>query len=187
MILKLLPAIAFLAASATATNFDPGGLEYQSETFSLTFDGDAAELSVTYNNFGSKEEKTPLRKRDLAHLKNAIMSETYVKEAADNGVEILERRLDFDNFMIGAFVKARAKAFSRLFEVFANYALEIDDLIYIIPLNGVVGQATLGEGGKVVIRNERYGFAWPADAKKISFTAAYKTTGVSFTNEMNRQ
>ena len=44
----------------------------------------------------------------------------------------------------------------------------------------------LSEGGKIVIRNNRYAFAWPTDATKLAFQAVYKTKGASFASEIGR-
>ena len=189
LISKVLPAVFMTMMAASGTSFEPGGLEYQKETFNLVVDNGngEAELSATYSDFGSKEEKSIDRKRDMDYLKNAVVTRVFLKEAADHGVEILDRRLDFENFTLGIFVKAKAKQISRLFEVFALYQIEFDDMLYIIPLSGTVTQATLSPGGKIVVRNEQYAFAWPLDTQIISFTAVYKRTGVSFRSELSKQ
>jgi len=174
--------------TTTATSFDPGGLEYRSEKFSLTINSDGSgELTILYKDFGSKEESRRHRKKDLANLKDSVMANELVVEAGRDGVEIAERRLDFDNFALGAFVRAKSQAYGRFFDVFTQYRLEIEDMIYITPMNGVVGQATLSEGGKVVIRNNRYAFAWPTHTTNIHFSATYKTKGISFRKELEKR
>ena len=183
---NVLPAVAFSVMAASGTSFEPGGLEYQKETVNLTLSDNETEFSATYSDFGSKEEKSLNRKRDLDYLKNAVVTRVFIKEAADHGVEILDRRLDYNNYNVGIFVKAKAKQISRLFEVFALYEVEFDDMLYIIPLNGTVTQATLSGEGKIMVRNDRYAFAWPLNTPNISFTAVYKTTGVSFSSELSK-
>ncbi|MDH5639003.1 MAG: hypothetical protein OEZ04_10950 [Nitrospinota bacterium] len=180
--------LALVLVTTTATSFDPGGLEYKSEKFSLTINRDGSgELTVLYKDFGSKEGTRRHRKKDLENLKNSVMSRKMVDEAEQEGVDIAERRLDYDSFALGAFVRAKSPAYGRLFEVFTLYRLEIEDMIYITPLNGVVGQASLSEGGKIVIRKNKYAFAWPTNTTHIQFSATYKTKGASFRSELKRR
>ncbi|MDH5677709.1 MAG: hypothetical protein OEZ55_01350 [Nitrospinota bacterium] len=176
--------LAAVLVSTSATSFDPGGLEYKSEQFTLTINSDGSgELTVLYKDFGSKEDLRRVRKKELSYLKDSVMSNKLVAEASEDGVDIVDRRLDFDNYAIGAFVRAKSQAYGRLFTVFQHYVLEIEDMIYITPLNGVVGQASLSEGGKIVIRNNKYAFAWPTNTTNIQFTATYKIKGFSFRSE----
>jgi len=180
--------LAFFFVSMSATSFDSGGLEYQSENFSLTINSDGSgELAVLYKDFGSKEEKGSIRKKELSYLRDKVMSNGLVEEASAEGVEIMERRLDFENYSLGGFVRAKSAAYGRIFDVFTLYKLEIEDKIYITPLNGLVGQATLSPGGEIVIRNNKYAFAWPTDAKLLEFNAAYKVKGISFRAELGKR
>ncbi|MGK7344183.1 MAG: hypothetical protein ACNS63_00010 [Candidatus Nitrospinota bacterium M3_3B_026] len=160
-------------------------LNYAGESFSLRISPEgAAELEIHYRSFGSGEIDSALRRRDLEVLKDAVREDDVVKDAAEKGVEIAARRLDFKDYSMGGYVKARAKSYKDFFRVFTHYTLEVEDRIYITPQNGVVKRATLSGGGEIVIRNNRYTFAWPLGTKDISFEAAYKTEGVSFSREL---
>ena len=181
-------SLAVLLLSTTATSFDPGGLEYYSEDFSLTINNDGSgELAIAYKNFGSKEERSSLRKKDLSNLKDSVMSNSYVEQASSEGVDVSERRLEYEGFTLNAFILAKSRAYGKLFQVFTHYKFEVQDMIYITPLNGIVGQASLSEGGKIVIRNNMYTFSWPTDTKNLTFTAVYKITGASFASELRKR
>ncbi len=156
-------------------------LQYVGEEFNLSISQDGSgSLSVYYNEISSNETLSHLRGRDLQFLKDMAHDPAYVKKAADAGVTLKTRRLDFVDYSINGFVEAQANDYANLFKVFTNYELEVDDRIYIIPINGTVNRATLSDGGEIVVRNKKYAFAWPIDAKSISFKATYKVTGVKF-------
>lgn len=160
-------------------------LNYAGENFSLRISpGGAAELEIHYKGFGSAEVDSALRGRDLEILKDAVRKDDVVEDAAEKGVEIAARRLDFKDYSMGGYVKARAKSYKDLFKVFTHYTLEVEDRIYITPRNGVVKRATLSDGGEIVIRDNRYAFAWPLGTEDISFEASYKTEGISFSREL---
>lgn len=156
-------------------------LQYTGEEFNLSISQDGAgSLSVYYNEISSDETLTHLRGRDLQFLKDMAQDPSYIEKAADKGVTIKSRRLDFVEYSVNGYVEAQAKDYTNLFKVFTNYELEVADRIYIIPINGTVSRATLSDGGEIVIRNKKYAFAWPKDAKSITFKASYKIAGTKF-------
>ncbi len=144
-------------------------------------------LKVLYKNFGSKETKSYLRKKDLGLLRDTATSGQIVMDAKAKGVSITKRRLDFINYTQNGYVEARAASYRKIFDVFTHYKLEVNDKIYITPLNGTVHRAQLSEPGKIIIRDKRYAFAWPLDAKDISFKASYKIEGASFNYEFQKK
>ncbi|HEB72961.1 MAG TPA: hypothetical protein ENI77_10125 [Nitrospirae bacterium] len=164
------------------------GLQYAGEEFSLMIGGDGSgTLKVLYKNFGSKETKSYLRKKDLGLLRDTATSGQIVMDAKAKGVSITKRRLDFINYTQNGYVEARAASYRKIFDVFTHYKLEVNDKIYITPLNGTVHRAQLSEPGKIIIRDKRYAFAWPLDAKDISFKASYKIEGASFNYEFQKK
>ena len=171
--------------SLLAASFDPGGLEYEQEYFKLVIsDNGSGELSVLYKDMGSKEQRTTLRRKDLDILRDIAMSAKVIDVAMEEGVVIVDRRLDFENFRMSAFVKAKSHAYGKIFNVFTHYKLEIQDKIYITPLNGRVKHAQLSDGGEIVVRNNKYSFSWPTSVKELAFTAQYRTEGASFNREL---
>lgn len=157
-------------------------LHYTGEEFGLSISEDGSgALTVYFSEISSEETLAHLRGNDLQFAKDLAQDPAYVAKAADSGVSIKSRRLDFVDYSINGHVVASAKNYADLFKVFTNYELELDDRIYIIPLNATVARATLSEGGEIVVRNKKYAFAWPRDAKAISFKATYKATGTKFT------
>ncbi|VAX22877.1 hypothetical protein MNBD_NITROSPINAE04-704 [hydrothermal vent metagenome] len=164
------------------------GLQYAGEEFSLTIGGDGSgTLKVLYKNFGSKEKKSHLRKKDLALLRDTAANDQAVIDAKAKGVSITKRRLDFINYAQNGYVEARAASYKKIFDVFTHYKLEVSDKIYITPVNGTVHRAKLSEPGKIVIKDKRYAFAWPLDTKDISFKASYKIEGASFNYEFQKK
>jgi len=164
------------------------GLQYAGEEFSLRIGADGSgTLKVLYKNFGSKETKSHLRRKDLTALRDTAVSDQVLKDAKAKGVSITKRRLDFVNYLQNGYVEATASSYKKLFDVFTHYKLEVSDKIYITPANGTVLRAELGEPGKIVIRNKRYAFAWPLDTKDISFKASYKIEGASFNYEFQKK
>lgn len=152
------------------------------EEFDLSISQDGSgSLSVYYSEISSDETLAHLRGKDLQFLKDLAQDPGYIEKAAEKGVAIKSRRLDFVDYSINGHVVAQASHYADLFKVFTNYELEVADRIYIIPLNATVGRATLSDGGEIVVRNKKYAFAWPKDAKSISFKATYKATGAKFT------
>lgn len=157
-------------------------LHYGGEEFALSISQDGSgSLSVYYNEISSDETLAHLRGKDLQLLKDLAQDPGYITKAAEQGVTIKSRRLDFVDYSVNGHVAAQATHYADLFKVFTNYELEVADRIYIIPLNATVGRATLSDGGEIVVRNKKYAFAWPKDAKSISFKATYKVTGAKFT------
>lgn len=157
-------------------------LHYIGEEFDLSIsENGSGSLTVYYSEISSDETLAHLRGKDLQFLKDLAQDPSYISKAAEKGVSIKSRRLDFVDYSINGHVTASANDYADLFKVFTNYELEIADRIYIIPLNATVARATLSEGGEIVVRNKKYAFAWPRDAKKISFKATYKATGSKFT------
>lgn len=163
-------------------------IQYTNEDFNLTIapDGSGA-LTVTYKNIGSVNSESHLRQKDLRELQDAARGEESVKEAASKGVAIKQRRLEFVDYRLDGYVEAGAKKYRDLFEVFTNYTLEVDDRIYLIPLNGSVLRAELNEGGEIVVHKGRYAFAWPLETTTMTFTASYKVRGTPFAYEYQRQ
>lgn len=156
-------------------------LQYGGEEFNLSISQDGSgSLSVYYNEISSGETLSHLRGKDLQLLKDMANDPAYIKQAADKGVTVKTRRLDFVDYSINGYVEAHANDYTSLFKVFTNYELEVDDRIYVVPLNGTVNRATLSDGGEIVVRNKKYAFAWPRDAKNVSFKATYKITGIKF-------
>ncbi len=163
-------------------------LQYTGETFSLKIrPGGGGSLLVVYKNLGSGQEKFYLRTKDLDKLRLAFRSDEYIKKAAQENIEIINRRLDFIDYTINGHIEAETSDYKNFFRLFTNYTFEVDDKIYITPLNGTVTRATLSDGGEIVIRNNKYSFAWGLDAKDLSFTASYKVLGGSFKNELRKQ
>lgn len=164
------------------------GLQYAGEEFSLQIGADGSgTLKVLYKNFGSKEIKSHLRKKDLAALRDIAMSNQILLDAKAKGVTIKDRRLDFINYQQNGYVEATASSYKKIFDIFTHYKLEVSDKIYITPSNGTVHRAELSDPGKIIIRNNRYTFAWPLDAKDISFQASYKIEGASFNYEFQKK
>lgn len=151
------------------------------------YPGGAGELKALYKNLGSTETQSLKRKEDLNLLRNSVSDDEVVKEAREKNVEITGRRLDFVDYQVNGFVKAKAGSYKDLFGVFTNYKLEVDDKIYIIPQNGIVKRAELSEGGEIVIKDNSYAFAWPLGTRDISFEATYKTDSISFSHEFRKQ
>jgi len=164
------------------------GLEYAGESFTMSINKDGSGvLSVQYKNFGSSEKKSHLRQSDLNELRDAAQGEKYVSRARENGVDIKDRRLEFVNYTLNGYLEAEAGSYHDFFKVFTHYKLEIDDRMYLTPLNGTVSRAKLGKGGQIVIRNKRYAFAWPLGTKEIAFDASYIITGASFSYEYQKR
>lgn len=164
------------------------GLQYASEEFSLRIGADGSgTLKVLYKNFGSKELKSHQRKKDLAALRDTAMGIQVLRDAEAKGVTIKERRLDFINYQQNGYVEATAASYKKIFDVFTHYKLEVSDKIYITPANGIVHRAKLSKQGKIIVRDNRYTFAWPLDAKDISFKASYKIEGASFNYEFQKK
>ncbi len=188
-VLSVKRAIALIGAAAVSAPLWVGcGLQYASEEFSLQIGKDGSgELSVLYRNFGSKETKNQLRKKDLDTLRRAAMDDQIVIDAREKGVALKNRRLDFVNYQQDGYVEATAAAYKDLFKVFTHYKLEVEDMIYIMPQNGTVSRAELSKPGKIIIRNNRYVFAWPLTATDISFHASYKLKGASFQYEFQKK
>jgi len=180
-----LPAIVLAVASLALSSCK---LEYEKEDFSLKINPNgSAHLEVSYENFGSQETLSNLRRRDLDTLRDIAQNPEHAKKAAAAGVDFKNRRLDFVDFTINGYAEAEAKDYAKIFEVFTNYKLEVSDKIYITPLNGTVLRATLSGEGKIMIKNRRYVFAWPLDAKDISFKASYRTAGNRFVFDYEKQ
>jgi len=176
-------AVMMMALSAIGCN-----IQYTNEDFKLVIAPDGSgELAITIKNIGSVNSESHLRQKDLRELQDAARGDESVKEAAAKGVALKQRRLEFVDYRLDGYVEAGAKKYRDLFEVFTNYSLEMDDRIYLIPLNGSVARAELSEGGEIVVRNGRYAFAWPLESKTLSFTAAYKVRGTPFSYEYQRQ
>jgi len=177
----LLGSLAFFMISGC-------GLEYAQEKFSLKIGKDGSgEISIELLNLGSSHTKSRDRKKDLEDLKDAARSDKPILDAKKKGVAIKERRLEFVNYSLNGFVRATASKYRNIFKVFSNYELEIDDRIYITPKNGIVARATLSDGGKIVVRNNKYTFSWPRSTRDISFEAAYKIKGASFSHEYQKR
>ncbi len=163
------------------------GLEYAQEKFSLKIGKDGSgEIAIELLNLGSSHTKSRDRKKDLEDLKEAARSDKLILDAKKKGVTVKERRLEFVNYSLNGFVRATAPNYKNIFKVFSNYELEVDDRIYITPKNGIVARATLSDGGQIVVRNNKYTFAWPRSARNISFEAAYKNRGASFSHEYQK-
>lgn len=173
---------------AAAVGFAACGLEYQAEEFTLKIGNGGVKLAVLYQNFGSSKQENHLRQKDLTMLQEAASDDSTVRDARKKGVALKNRRLDYVDYTLNGYVEAEAESIGDIFEVFTNYTLEVDDRIYIIPRNGTVARAVLSGDGKIVIRKDengkdRYAFAWPLDARDISFDASYKVRGASFKYE----
>lgn len=163
-------------------------LQYQGETFTLNIlPGGAGELTVTYKNFGSEETESHYRNLDLDDIQSMFNDKKYVRQALEKGVVIKKRRLDFVEYVLNGYVEASAKSYEDLFKVFTNYKLVIEDRIYLTPMNGTVLRAVLSDGGEIIIKDNRYAFAWPKGTTKISFNASYKVKGISFRNELRKK
>lgn len=161
-------------------------LYYAGEEFSLVIEPDeSAAVSILYTDIGSEETLSHLRAKDLQFLKDLAQNSKYVSDAAEKGVTIKTRRLDFTDFSTNGYVEAMASDYESLFKTLTNYELEVSDRIYITPLNGTVTRATLSEGGEIVVKNKRYTFAWPKEAKEISFKASYRVSGSKFIYRAN--
>lgn len=164
------------------------GLQYAGEEFSLRIGSDGSgTLKVLYKNFGSKKMKSHMRKKDLVALRDTAVSNQVLIDAKAKGVTIKERRLDFINYQQNGYVVATASSYEKLFDVFTHYKLEVSDKIYITPANGIVHRAKLSPPGKIIVKDNRYTFAWPLDAKDISFHASYKIEGASFNYEFQKK
>lgn len=163
-------------------------LQYHGEDFSLKISPNGGgNLSVTYKNFGSGQEKSYLRTDDLDKLRDAFRNDEYIKKAANEKVKVISRRLDFVDYTLNAHIVVKAGDYKNFFKLFTNYSFEIDDKMYITPKNGVVSRATLSDGGEIVVRGNKYSFAWPLGTRDLSFKASYKVVGTSFKNEFRKQ
>jgi len=163
-------------------------LQYAGESFSLKIEPNGGgSLSVVYKNLGSAQEKFYLRTKDLDELRLAFRNDEYIKKAAKENIKIINHRLDFIDYTINGNIEAETDDYKNFFRLFTNYTFEVADRIYITPLNGTVTRATLSEGGEIVVRNNKYSFAWGLDTKDLSFTASYKVLGASFKNELRKQ
>jgi len=182
--LPILPIITLLCAVVLCGC----KIQYSGEEFSLKIlPGGEGELTVVYKNFGSEETQSIDRQKDLDLLRSAARDKKTLDDARGQGVEILNRRLDFVDYTVNGFMKAKANSYKDLFKVFTQYKLEIKDRIYITPQNGLVKRAKLSDGGEIVIRGDKYAFAWPLSATDLSFEASYGTKGASFSYDFNKR
>ncbi|MBI4666058.1 MAG: hypothetical protein HY751_06600 [Nitrospinae bacterium] len=171
-----------LSLLLTASIFLSGcKLQYASEDFNMAVTPEGAgKLTVYYQYIGTEETLNYLKGKDLDTLKDLANNPEHIKDASEKNVKLISRRLDFVDFSVHANVEAEAGDYKKLFDVFTNYKLEVADKIYITPLNGTVSKATLSDGGKIIIRNNKYTFAWPLETADISFKASYRVTGTRF-------
>lgn len=164
-------------------------LQYAGEDFDLTIKPDGAvELSVFYRDFGSAEETSTLKSRDLKLLKDTANSKKTYDDAMKKGVVLKERKLDIVNYTMNGELKASASSIKKLFDVLEYYDYEKNGgYIYITPKNGLLIRATHGDTCKIDKRNGRLAFVWPDTEKHLVFTAGYRVKAGSFRREFQRQ
>ncbi len=164
-------------------------LQYAGEEFTLKINQDGSGfLAVTYQDFGSGETETDARNNDLEILKQTAKDKKIVSDARKKGVDLQTRRLDFDNYMVNAYVEASAKSVEDLFDVFTAYEFQREsNSFYLFPKAAAVTQAVLSDGGKIVKRKGQVAFRWPNTATEISFKATYIVEGSSFRYDFQKR